>query len=667
MILVQRLQALIQLVNKWDKTYSKVGKEVKEDPKFVAQSAQIKELRSQITASVKEAHEKEFGADNDFSKLDQQRKTLEGLRAKIHRILSKKDLNARPIFMSKQEYEVIRLFLDNVHTFQSTFRSSDQQTQDTFGQITNEYDQRVENHFNYFNNLLAHIGILMDEDPVEDADSSVDTWDDTATVITPDTTVVDTTETDVSVDTNTSTTTTTVEDTIEDHSSTSSTTTTETTNHTSTPIQEDNLSSNNTGVNSLLAIRKKATPAYNAASEIYASAKAQASEGSLIVMEMTAFNRLFPFMDLYKDFDWKFNKSADAVQREFESLTNGWAAQTKQLFDELEDNWTQIKMTEPGTNRLASPSPIVNHNTVDTITGEDPKLGAIYQKMDRFVQDDEGRQFKKKEVKPEDLFVKGADDKDSSGIDPYDIIQGALGNCYFMCSLSAIAKSAGGPQKIKDMITYNGDGTYTVKLYRPVKTRTRDELKNRSVATTVGFEAVDVVVGADVWYDTNEDSALYARSQDKNEMWPLIIEKAFAKLMGGYDEIDAGFSQEAYAVLTGTPRRSFDFSSEMDAALKAIEKAVAENMGATFATPPNMAAEYATDENGQNLKGNAGELIMLTDAEDGGERIVAGHAYALDTVSNGIITLVNPHGKNHITKLPVNSMFKYFSRVVIDY
>lgn len=640
MILVQRLQALISLVNKWDKTYSKVEKHVKDDPKFAEQSAQIKELRSKITDSVKAVHEQEFGTDNNFSKLDQQMKKLEGIRTDIHTFLSKKDLNARPIFMSRSEYELIRNFLDGVYDFQRIFNQADQQTRDTFGHITNEYDQRVQNHHDYFNDMLQHIGILADADPIED--STTDTWSDTTT------TVEDTSDTTWSNDTTTA--------------DTPSDTATNT-----TPIQEDNVSSSNTDVNLLLQVRKQTTPAYNIANSIYSEAKAKTAAGQLIVIEMEQFKQLSPFMDYYKDFDWKFSQSDSHIQNEFEQLTNSWAAQTKILFDDLTDNWTNIRMSEPHTNRLTPPRAIVNPNTVDIIDGEDPELGAVYQKMDRFVQDEEGRQFVKQEVRPEDLFVKGADDKDSSGIDPYDIIQGALGNCYFMCSLSAIAKSAGGPQKIKDMIKYNGDGTYTVKLYRPIKTRTRDELKNRSVATTVGYEAVDVVVGADVWYDNNEDNALYARSQDKNEMWPLIIEKAFAKLMGGYDEIDAGFSHEAYEVLTGTPRRSYDFSSEMDMALKMIEKAHNENMGATLATPPNMAAQYAKDENGNNLRGNAGELIMLTDAEDGGERIVAGHAYALDSLDNGIIKLINPHGKNHITKLPLTSMFKYFSRVVVDF
>lgn len=41
--------------------------------------------------------------------------------------------------------------------------------------------------------------------------------------------------------------------------------------------------------------------------------------------------------------------------------------------------------------------------------------------------------------------------------------------------------------------------------------------------------------------------------------------------------------------------------------------------------------------------------------------------YALDSVDNGILKLINPHGNNHIKDLPIDSLHKYFSRVVVDY
>ncbi len=656
MILVQRLQTLIALVNKWDKTYQKVGNQVSEDPKFSEQKAQINTLRESLIDSVKQAHAQEEGEDNDFAKLDSLMKKMEAIRKNADAFLKTKDLSGGMIFMTRSQYDILDAFRSAYYTFDSTFQSSQQSTQDIFGQITNEYDQRVKKYHANFEAIIQRTGIMADEEITADEEEPTNNWEDTTdTNTTPeDTTTWQDTTTTIPEDT-------TWQDTTTEQSNTTDSTVIDTNSVEANPVQ-----SSNTQVNGLVQLRDTITSAYNQANSIFTPAYNKAG-GDLVVLTMPEHDAVYSFLNQYENFNFKFDKSNDSIQQEFESLTSNWAKQTKTLFDTIQKNITKVKITEQHTNRLSNPKPTINHNVVDTITGEDPKLGAIYQKMDRFVKNEDGRQFVKKKVTEDDLFKVGADDRDASGIDPYDIIQGALGNCYFMCSLSAIANSKGGPQKIKDMITANSDGTFTVKLYRPINVRSKDELHNNIKSSTVGFEAVDVVVEGDVWFSKTEDNALYARSQDEGEMWPLILEKAFAKLMGGYDEIDAGFSEEAYAVLTGTPRRSFEFSDNNEHAIKMILEAAEKKIGVTFATPPNMAANYALDENGNNLRGNAGELIMMTSKDDGEERIVAGHAYALDSISNGIVSLINPHGKNHIKKMPINSLQFYFSRVVVDF
>ncbi|MGH1338642.1 MAG: C2 family cysteine protease [Aureispira sp.] len=659
-ILAQQLKTLIEAVNTWDKAYKKAGKEVSKDPKTLAQKKQLETLRASLINSVKEAHAKEQGEDNDFAQLEAQMKKMEAIRRKGNKILKTKDLKASMIFVSPTEYEQLDAFRSEYFIFQNLFQGSEITVQDLFGQITNEYDQRANQYYRNFEAIIKRLGILEGADsstndsPIEDEVNVVPTEEMKPPVEEADTVI---------------------EETLPETNSGSNST---------IPVSDDStrttdLHSSDVTVQEWLQLQKSLVGVYNQAEAVYTPASQNAGE-DLIVLNMAEHDQVYAFINQYEDFNWKFGKGETLAQQEFEQLTNNWAMATQQFFEQVQENITRIKITETHSTRLVNPKPTVNHNVVDQITGEDPKLGAVYQKTDRFVKNEEGRQYVQKEVKEEDLFKVGTDDKDSSGIDPYDIVQGALGNCYFMCSLSAIANSKGGPDKIKDMITANGDGTFSVKLYRPINKRSQEELQNNIKSTTVGFEAVEVVVDATIWYNKNDDSALYARSQDENEMWPLILEKAYAKLMGGYDEIDAGFSQEAYAVLTGTPRRSYEFSDNNEHAVKMIVQAAQEKKGVTLATPPNMAAEYALDEQGNNLKGNAGELIMITGKEDGAERIVAGHAYALDKLvgsieidSNGqlkgdaIIHLINPHGKNHIKKLPINSLQLYFSRAVVDY
>jgi calpain-15 len=56
-------------------------------------------------------------------------------------------------------------------------------------------------------------------------------------------------------------------------------------------------------------------------------------------------------------------------------------------------------------------------------------------------------------------------------------------------------------------------------------------------------------------------SPMFSRSNG-NELWVLLLEKAYAKIHGGYKTLSGGLPHEAMMDLTGCPTTSFSFKDE---------------------------------------------------------------------------------------------------------
>ena len=125
-----------------------------------------------------------------------------------------------------------------------------------------------------------------------------------------------------------------------------------------------------------------------------------------------------------------------------------------------------------------------------------------------------------------ELFVDGADYT--------DVDQNGLADCYLMTALASLAHT--NPDILENMITDHGDGTYTVHFKGGFgDVRVDDDL----VASPSGV-------------------SLYAGTGDRDnpELWVAIIEKAYAKASGGYDEIQFGRAYKVIAQLTGVDERN---------------------------------------------------------------------------------------------------------------
>src|SRR5271170_1308837 len=118
----------------------------------------------------------------------------------------------------------------------------------------------------------------------------------------------------------------------------------------------------------------------------------------------------------------------------------------------------------------------------------------------------------------------------STGPSPADVNQGYIGDCYFLSTLSSVAKLD--PSLIRKDVVANGDGTFTVDF---LNGKTQNQIR----------------VNADlpVWPD---GQLAYAGLGAGNSLWVAVMEKAFAVYRtnaDSYASIAGGWMTEVFSDL----------------------------------------------------------------------------------------------------------------------
>eukprot|EP00961_Rhodomonas_salina_P238204 3219645-Rhodomonas_salina.1 len=118
-------------------------------------------------------------------------------------------------------------------------------------------------------------------------------------------------------------------------------------------------------------------------------------------------------------------------------------------------------------------------------------------------------------------------------VDPEDILQGTVGDCWMLSAISALAEFEVEVQDIFAERKLSPEGKYTLRMF-DLPTQ---KFKYIVIDDRVAFKNGELM-GAKLTAD--------------NEIWPLLLEKAFAVHAGGWDKIEGGNSALALAVLTGS-------------------------------------------------------------------------------------------------------------------
>ena len=127
--------------------------------------------------------------------------------------------------------------------------------------------------------------------------------------------------------------------------------------------------------------------------------------------------------------------------------------------------------------------------------------------------------------------MEGELDVFKGGITPSDIKQGSLGDCYFLSPLSVLSEKESRIRKLFVTDKANAYGVYAVKIFK-------------------NGEWKEVVI--DDYIPCFNGVPHFSRANG-NELWVILIEKAWAKLHGSYERIEAGFAEHVFHDLTGAP------------------------------------------------------------------------------------------------------------------
>jgi calpain-15 len=202
-------------------------------------------------------------------------------------------------------------------------------------------------------------------------------------------------------------------------------------------------------------------------------------------------------------------------------------------------------------------------------------------------------------IRPEKYFDECPYDLFLERIEPDDIDQGGLGDCWFLSALCALAEHEDSIKRIFMNIKKIKYGCYCIALF-------------------LNGLWEEVIID-DFFPATDEDTLKFSQCS-ANEFWVQLLEKAYAKKMGGYAHLSAWHTTEAFINLTGAPANYFltDWEFHKDKILPAIREAVKEKFPAAVSTFHKEKADFV-----------------------GKNGLVYGHAYSL----LDYIELVLEHGE----------------------
>lgn len=197
----------------------------------------------------------------------------------------------------------------------------------------------------------------------------------------------------------------------------------------------------------------------------------------------------------------------------------------------------------------------------------------------------------------------------NDSISAKDIAQGAMGDCWLMAAIATLCER---PALISNCFVtraFNPFGKYKIRLF--------DQSKNKFVILTI-----------DDYVPVNPTTLKPMYSHlITNEIWPLLLEKAYAKLKGSYEKLNGGLPLDAMRTLTGYSGEHIILSNDKKSNEASFKK-----------------LQYYFNSGCLIAAGSKGQDKSRTEGRDKVKgSIVGGHAYSVLAIKSPTLTTAPVH------------------------
>lgn len=101
------------------------------------------------------------------------------------------------------------------------------------------------------------------------------------------------------------------------------------------------------------------------------------------------------------------------------------------------------------------------------------------------------------------------------GVSWNDVVQGSVGNCYFLASIAAIAEHPNVIKKVFLTDQVNSAGIYAFRMY----------IRGKPWVVTIDDS---------ILVSSKDNEPIFATRGVGNSLWPILLEKAWSKIKGSY-------------------------------------------------------------------------------------------------------------------------------------